>query len=65
METIIDVTPTWDAASRIYLEVLRVNDWDSEPSKEARKEILRMAEAFDNISKYVREEWKKHNDSIK
>ena len=52
METIIDVTPTWDAASRIYLEVLRVNDWDSEPSKEARKEILRMAEAFDKISNY-------------
>jgi len=65
METTIDVTPTWDSATRIYLEVLRVNDWESEPSKMARKEILRLANAFDSISKFVREEWEKNNDSIK
>ena len=65
METTIDVTPTWDSATRIYLEVLRVNDWEREPSKMARKEILRLANAFDSISKFVREEWEKNNDSIK
>tara|TARA_Y100001951_G_C11196343_1_gene214518 strand:- start:542 stop:736 length:195 start_codon:yes stop_codon:yes gene_type:complete len=64
METTIDVTPTWDSATRIYLEVLRVNDWESEPSKMARKEILQMAHALDNANKFLKEYRKKY-DSIK
>jgi len=52
--TVIDCTPTWEAATRIYLEVLRVNEWWSEPSKTAREEIQRMAQGLDNIQKYVK-----------
>ena len=52
--TTIDVTPTWDAAARIYLEVLRVNDWDSEPSIRAREEIQRMAQGLDSANKWIK-----------
>ena len=60
--TTIDCTPTWDAATRIYLEVLRVNEWYSEPSKRARKELQRMAQGMDNIQKYVKELREKGNE---
>jgi len=54
--TTIDVTPTWDAATRIYLEVLRVNDWWSEPSKRAREELQRMAQAYDQARIWIKEQ---------
>tara|TARA_Y100000310_G_scaffold17058_1_gene16923 strand:- start:180 stop:365 length:186 start_codon:yes stop_codon:yes gene_type:complete len=54
--TTIDVTPTWDAATRIYLEVLRVNDWDSEPSIRAREEIQRLAQAYDQARIWIKEQ---------
>ena len=62
--TTIDCTPTWDAATRIYLEVIRVNEWWSEPSKTAREELQRMAQGMDDIQKYVKELQKelKEND---
>ena len=56
METVIDVTPTWDSATRIYLEVLRVNDWDSKPSIMAREEIQRMAHAYDQARIWITEQ---------
>ena len=54
--TTIDVTPTWDAATRIYLEVLRVNDWWREPSKRAREELQRMAQAYDQARIWIKEQ---------
>ena len=51
----IDVTPTWDACTRIYLEVLRVNEWGSEPCKTARQELQRMAQGFDRAQKWINE----------
>jgi len=41
--------------TRIYLEVIRVNEWWSEPSKTAREELQRMAQGMDDIQKYVKE----------
>jgi len=54
----VDITPTWVAATHVYLEVLRVNEWWSEPSKRAREELQRMAQGMDNIQQYVKEELK-------
>ena len=54
----VDITPTWVAATHVYLEVLRVNEWWSEPSKRAREELQRMAQGMDNIQQYVQEELK-------
>ena len=54
--TTIDLTPTWDTATRIYLEVLRVNDWWSEPSKRAREELQRMAQAYDQARIWIKEQ---------
>ena len=54
--TTIDVTPTWEAATCIYLEVLRVNDWWSEPSKRAREELRRMAQAYDQARIWIKEQ---------
>jgi len=51
--TTIDVTPTWNTATHVFLEVLRVNEWWSEPSKKAREELQRMAQGMDNIQQYV------------
>ena len=55
----IDVTPTWDTASRIYLEVLHNNDWSSDSSKLAREGIQEMAQLLDKahqwIQKYTKE----------
>ena len=53
--TTINVTPTWSAATLVYLEVLRVNEWWSEPSKRAREELQRMAQGMDDIQQYVKE----------
>ena len=58
--TTIDCTPTWDAATRIYLEVIRVNEWWSEPSKTAREEIQRLAQAYDQARIWIKEQ--KEND---
>ena len=58
----IDMTPTWDAAVRIYLEVLRVNDWWSEPSKNAREEIQKLAQAYDNARVWIKEKKEENND---
>jgi len=52
----VDITPTWVAATSVYLEVLRVNEWWSEPSKRAREELQRMAQGMDDIQQYVKEE---------
>ena len=51
--TTINVTPTWSAATLVYLEVLRMNKWWSEPSQKAREELQRMAQGMDNIQQYV------------
>ena len=58
----IDITPTWDAATRIYLEVLRVNDWWSEPSKNAREEIQRLAQAYDLARIWIKEKKAENHD---
>jgi len=53
--TTIDLTPTWDTATRIYLEVLRVNDWDSDAGIKAREELQRMAQSFDQAQNWIKE----------
>ena len=60
--TTIDCTPTWDAATRVYLEVLRVNEWYSEPSKRAREELQRMAKAYDQAKIWIKEQREKEYD---
>ena len=47
MSRTIDITPTWEAAARIYLMVLE-NRHAPEASRDAaRAEIMRLAKAFD------------------
>ena len=36
-----------ETAARICLEVLRVNEWWSEPGKMAREELLHIARSYD------------------
>ena len=43
----IDCTPTWEAATRIYLTVLE--NGNAEGKKAAREELLRLAKAYDTL----------------
>ena len=45
----IDCTPTWEAATRIYLTVLESGN--AEGKKIAREELLRLAKAYDTLQK--------------
>jgi hypothetical protein len=43
----IDITPTWEAATRIYIEVL---EYGSEAGKvAAREELIRLAQQYDQL----------------
>jgi hypothetical protein len=47
MRRTFDITPTWEAAARIYLMVLENRHAPEESREAARTEILRLARAFD------------------
>jgi hypothetical protein len=43
----IDITPTWEAATRIYIEVL---EFGTEAGKvAAREELIRLAQQYDQL----------------
>ncbi len=46
----IDLTPTWETAARIYIEVLE-NGETEEGKQAARDEIMRMAKLLDDLRK--------------
>lgn len=50
----IDMTPTWEAAVRIYLLVLE--EGSEEGRVTARKDLLRLARAYDALNAKVKEE---------
>ena len=47
----IDLTPSWQAAVRIYCAVLRNPDASSKAIQMAEAELLRLAEHVDNLQK--------------
>lgn len=47
----IDLTPTWEAAVRIYIAVLRNPEASFEGVKAAEEELLRLARAVDSTRK--------------
>ena len=44
----IDLTPTWEAATRIYIEVLEHGT--EEGKKAAREELIRLAQQYDALT---------------
>jgi hypothetical protein len=47
----VDLTPTWEAAVRIYIAVLRNPEASFEGVKAAEEELLRLANIVDSIRK--------------
>jgi len=50
MSTFIDLAPTWQGATRVYIEVLKNPNADSQAHIDAEKELLRLAYMFDSLS---------------
>ena len=44
----IDLTPTWEAATRIYIEVLEHGSEEGKPA--ARAELIRLAQQYDALT---------------
>ena len=44
----IDLTPTWEAATRIYIEVLEHGTEEGKPA--ARAELIRLARQYDALT---------------
>ena len=51
----VNITPTWEAAVRIYLMVLDNPNADPKNRRDAQEEILRLARAYDANSRAVEE----------
>ena len=47
----IDITPSWDAVVRITLGVLENNDFHSEASNNAKKQLFDMAGILDTLNR--------------
>ena len=47
----IDITPSWDAVVRITLGVLENNDFHSEASNNAKKNLFDMASILDTLNR--------------
>ena len=47
----IDITPSWDAVVRITLWVLENNDFHSEASNNAKKQLFDMAGILDTLNR--------------
>jgi len=54
----IDMTPTWEAAVRIYCAVLKNPNASLDAQHGAQEDLLRLARAFDKLSNPVLQ--KKH-----
>ena len=48
-ETIIDMTPTWQSAVKIYMAVLENDKASFEGKKMAREELLKLAKIVDEL----------------
>jgi hypothetical protein len=59
----IDMTPTWEAAARIYIEVLQNPKASREAVEAAKEDILRLARGVDNMIAH-RKKTKQQNNEL-
>jgi len=51
MDTNVDLTPTWEFAVKIYIEVLENANASDEGKQAAREELLKLAQLVDRQNK--------------
>ena len=56
----IDMTPTWESAVKIYMSVLENKNASAEGIKIAREEIIFLAKTVDQLNKVKKEEAKQN-----